>query len=81
MVAAVRVTVSLHGDAHRYRRGRPDPFEEELPAGATVQQLIDALGIDPAMPLTVGVNGELRQRAQPLAEGDSVMILTPMEGG
>ena len=81
MVAAVIVKVSLHGDAHRYRKGRSDPFEEELPDGATVQSLVDAFGIDPAMPLTFGVNGEMAGREQPLKAGDTVMILTPMEGG
>ena len=81
MVAAVIVKVSLHGDAHRYRKGRSDPFEQELADGATVQQLVDALGIDPAMSLTFGVNGEMASREQPLRAGDSVMILTPMEGG
>ena len=81
MVAAVIVKVSLHGDAHRYRKGRSDPFEQELPDGATVQQLVDALGIDPAMPLTFGINGEMASREQPLRDGDTVMILTPMEGG
>ena len=81
MVAAVIVKVSLHGDAHRYRRGRADPFEQELAEGATVQQLVEALEIDPAMPLTFGVNGEMAAREQPLRAGDSVMILTPMEGG
>ena len=81
MVAAVIVKVSLHGDAHRYRKGRSDPFEQQLPEGATVQQLVDVLGIDPAMPLTFGVNGEMANREQPLKAGDTVMILTPMEGG
>ena len=81
MVAAVIVKVSLHGDVHRYRRGRKDPFDQELPDGATVQQLVDALEIDPAMTLTFGVNGEMATREQPLKAGDSVMILTPMEGG
>jgi molybdopterin converting factor small subunit len=81
VVAAVIVKVSLHGDAHRYRKGRSDPFEQELAQGATVQQLVEALGIDPAMPLTFGINGEMAGREQPLKAGDSVMILTPMEGG
>lgn len=75
------VKVSLHGDVHRYRRGRSDPFDQELPEGATVQQLADAVGIDPAMTLTFGVNGEMAGRDHSLHEGDAVMILTPMEGG
>jgi sulfur carrier protein ThiS len=81
VVAAVIVKVSLHGDVHRYRRGRPDPFDQELPDGATVQQLVEAVGVDPAMTLTFGVNGEMAGRDHPLANGDAVMILTPMEGG
>lgn len=81
MVAAVRVRVSLHGDVHRYRRGRPDPFQEELAEGATVANLVEQIGIDPAMTITVGVNGELGRREAVLRDGDEVLILTPMEGG
>lgn len=82
MVAAViRIEVSLHGDVHRYRRGRPDPFVEELPDDATLADLVARLGIDPAMPVTFGVNGELGKPDAALGDGDRVMILTPMEGG
>ncbi|HEV8638358.1 MAG TPA: MoaD/ThiS family protein [Chloroflexota bacterium] len=81
MVAAVKVRVSLHGDVHRYRRGRPDPFEEELDDGATVAALVERIGIDPAMTITVGLNGELGRREAVLHDGDEVLILTPMEGG
>lgn len=77
----MRVRVSLHGDVHRYRRGRPDPFEEELPDGATVGQLVERIGIEPSMTITIGVNGELGRPATVLREGDQVLILTPMEGG
>jgi molybdopterin converting factor small subunit len=81
VVAAVKVRVSLHGDVHRYRHGRPDPFVEELSDGATVAELVDRIGIDPAMTITVGVNGELGRREAVLHDGDEVLILTPMEGG
>jgi sulfur carrier protein ThiS len=81
VVAAVKVRVSLHGDVHRYRRGRPEPFEEELVEGATVAELVEQIGIDPTMTITIGVNGKLGRREAELHEGDEVLILTPMEGG
>ena len=77
----MKVRVSLHGDVHRYRAGRPDPFEEELAEGATVAELVELIGIDPAMTITIGLNGELGRREAVLREGDDVLILTPMEGG
>ena len=82
MVAAViEIRVSLHGDVHKYRRGRPDPIVERLADDATIQSLVDAIGIDPAMPISFGINGQLARRESPLHNGDEVLILTPMEGG
>ncbi len=82
MVAAViRVRVSLHGDVHRYRRGRGDPFEAELAEGTSIAELVREIGIDPAMKVTFGLNGELAGEAAVLRDGDEVLILTPMEGG
>lgn len=78
---AVHVKVSLHGDVHRYARGRPEPLVEQLPDGATVADLLAALEIPSAMTLTIGVKGELVDRETVLRDGDEVMLLTPMEGG
>jgi sulfur carrier protein ThiS len=77
------IRVSLFGDVSRHLHGRDKEHAQELPDGATVRDLMAALGIDPSgdPPLTVAVNGELGQVASPLRDGDKVMLVTPMEGG
>ena len=56
---------------------------KELPDGATVRDLMAALGIEPGgdPPLTIAVNGQLGKVESPLRDGDTVMLVTPMEGG
>ena len=60
--------------------------ERTLNEGATVLDLLGAMDIEPSPKgLAVAVNGELSPRAewggQRLAEGDSVEVLHPMQGG
>lgn len=59
--------------------------EEEVPAG-TVAELLAARGLDQgARFLAVAVNGAVVRRAEwpqrPLATGDEVEIVRPMQGG
>lgn len=77
------VRVSLFGDVNRHLHGRDRDHQQELPSGATVNDLMTALGIaEGSEPeLTIAVNGELAKRDAPLADGDRVMLVTPMEGG
>ena len=77
------VRVSLFGDVSRHLHGRDKDHGQELPEGATVRELMAALGIDPGRDpqLTIAGNGELGQLESPLREGDRVMLVTPMEGG
>ena len=77
------VRVSLFGDVGRYLHGRDKDHEQELVDGATVFELMTALGIDPGKEpqLTIAVNGELGGVESSLSDGDKVMLVTPMEGG
>jgi molybdopterin converting factor small subunit len=52
-----------------------------LAAGATLADLLTALGIDATIDLTAAVDGELAERATPLKDGAEVMLLAAMEGG
>jgi hypothetical protein len=52
-----------------------------LAAGASLGDLLDALGLDAATDLTAAVDGELAERATPLRDGADIMILAAMEGG
>lgn len=76
------MTVILSAALRRRRPGGGDgPQRHVLPAGATVADLLTALGIDGAADLTAAVDGELAERATPLRDGAEVMLLAPMEGG
>jgi sulfur carrier protein ThiS len=57
------------------------PQRHTLPAGATLGDLLAAVGIDAATDLTAAVDGELAERDTPLRDGAEVMLLVPMEGG
>ena len=58
--------------------------ERDMPAGTTVAQLLESLGLDPRM-LAVECNLELIPRAEhsqtKLTEGDSVEVVTLVGGG
>lgn len=75
------VRVKLMSDLRKYLRGRPEPIAAELAAGAVVADLVRELGIDPTEEMIVGVNGVLATPDSALADGDEVMLMTPMSGG
>ena len=66
-------------------RLRVNGVEEEVTA-ATVAELLALRGVDPAVRfLAVAINGAVVRRAewpsQPLAAGDEVEIVRPLQGG
>ena len=78
----VAVTVILSAALRRRRPGGGDgPQRHVFAAGATLADLLAALGIDGTTDLTAAVDGELAERDTPLHDGAEVMLLAPMEGG
>jgi len=76
------VTVTLFADLRRYLPpGVDGPHLRTVPAGSTVADLLDAIGIPTDAEVTVGLNGELADRDDALPDGADVMLLSPMEGG
>ncbi len=74
----MRVEVVLKGSlAERLPEGRGTV---ELPDGATVNALGEALGL-PAMPCIHVINGTAVERGAPLSDGDRVQIFPPAAGG
>jgi len=74
----VRVTVTLKGAlADRLPGGRG---EVEVPEGAPVEAILDALGL-PQAPCVYVVDGAPRTRGAPLADGDRVVVHPPQAGG
>lgn len=78
----IGVSVILSAGLRRLRPKSPDgPQRYTLAAGATLGDLLAAIGIDAATDLTAAVDGELAERHTPLRDGAEVMLLAPMEGG
>src|SRR5256885_17118196 len=79
---ALAVTVSLFADLRRLLpRGADGPQRYTVRDGATVSELLAAIGVETGADVTVAVNGELAARDTRLREGAEVMVLSPMEGG
>lgn len=82
IVQNISVAVTFFADLRRFLpRGAEGPQRYELARGATVADLLAAVGISPGTDLTAAVNGELADLETPLPEGADVMLLSPMEGG
>ena len=78
----ITVAVTFFADLRRFLpRGVEGPQQHTLAEGATVADLLAALGIDASYELTAAVDGELAERDTALRDGADVMLLSPMEGG
>ena len=78
----ISVRVSLFADLRRFLPpGHDGPLTFTLPAGATVSDLLAAIGIPAENEVTPGLNGELAHRDTPLHDGDDLVLFSPMEGG
>ncbi len=79
----MRVTVHLHTILQRPSpEGLQRVIEVELPAGATLAQLIDVLEIElPMDAVLTAVNGRTAGLERALANGDQVRIMPAMSGG
>jgi sulfur carrier protein ThiS len=55
--------------------------ELELPPGATVAELLDAIGADRLRPIIVGRNGWAIDAADEVREGDRILVSPVFSGG
>ena len=78
----ITVTVTFFGGVQRFAPdGERGPRRYALPTGATLADLLRAVGIAPGADLTAAVDGALASEDTPLRPGADVMLLNPMEGG
>jgi len=81
-VRIITVTVTFFADLRRFLpRGADGPQRYTVAEGATVADLLAAIGIEPGADMTTAVDGELAARDTRLRDGADVMLLSPMEGG
>jgi sulfur carrier protein ThiS len=79
---SVAVRVTLFAGLRRRRSDLPDgPLRVELAAGATLADLLVALGLNASMDVSAAVNGDLATHDTPLPDGADIILMTPMEGG
>jgi sulfur carrier protein ThiS len=78
----ITIAVTFFADLRRFLpRGAEGPQRYTVPEGATVADLLAAIGVEAGAEVTIAVDGELASRETPLRDGSDVMLLNPMEGG
>jgi len=79
----MRVVVKLFASLARFSPSVQSgaPFEMDIPASATVQDLVDQLGIPSEETKISFVNGLIRDLDWVLKQGDEVGIFPPIGGG
>ena len=76
----IRVRVSLQAGLRKYLDGENERTLERAD-GATLRDLVEALGMAREDVWVVGVNGVLATRARRLDDGDRVEFYEPVAGG
>jgi sulfur carrier protein ThiS len=78
----IAVSVTLFASLRRRRPDLPDgPQRVALAAGATLADLLVALGLARDLDVAAAINGDLATLDTPLPDGADVILMTPMEGG
>ena len=77
----MRVTCKLYGNLRRYSPVGQESNVVELPAGATINSLLESLGVPDASYWMAAVNDRVVQPDAVLDEGDLVEFFEPVGGG
>ena len=77
----MKVSVKLFNQLRVYAPRGSAHARPTLPPGAQVADLLARLNIPAAVQRTVLVNGRRAEDDTPLADGDDVVLMSPIEGG
>ena len=77
---SIRIGVVLQAGLRKYLNGEKERTVE-LPADATIGDLVEALGMGEDDVWIIGLNGRLAGRADRLEDGDRVEFYEPVAGG
>jgi sulfur carrier protein ThiS len=78
----MRVRVKLHGETKRYVKGLVgDSIETEVGDGTTVGELLQHLAVADEDVWMSAVNKDVVKPDHVLADGDSVEVFAPVQGG
>ncbi|MDJ0783195.1 MAG: MoaD/ThiS family protein [Desulfosarcinaceae bacterium] len=75
------VTVKLFNQLQRFAPAGQGVFEERLPSGASLNDLLRQLKIPATVPRTTLVNGRRVADDAQLAANDEIVLMSPIEGG
>jgi thiamine biosynthesis protein ThiS len=78
---SMNIRVRLYAELARSLPGGERQRTIELPAGSSVDDLLEALVLEPEQSIIVGLNGKLADRSAALSEGDELELMTAMQGG
>jgi molybdopterin converting factor small subunit len=77
----MKIHVELQAYLDQYSPNGQASFDYELPQGATVLDLVKALGIPEELANVVIVGSTNAGTAHPLSENDRVTLIPPLAGG
>ena len=78
----MRIRVRLHGETKRYVKGLVgDTVEADVPDGTTVAGLLRQLSVAEEDVWMSAVNKDVVKPHHVLADGDSVEVFAPVQGG
>jgi hypothetical protein len=73
----MEVTVNLYGDLRKHLApGKKPPIGLKVPAGLAVTDVLEYLKVPSEAPVSVVVNGEHRDRAYRLSDGDVLSVFS-----
>jgi molybdopterin converting factor small subunit len=76
-----KVDVIVHGHAREYFPDKRERFDYAFEDGDTVAAMLRALGIKPELVMRVVVKGRTVGKQHVLADGETIVLLTPVAGG
>ena len=78
----MRITIKLYSMLRSYLgEHEKGVAEREFPDGAIIAEVLAALGIPDKMPRITLINGEQKEAADALSDGDELSVFPPMAGG
>lgn len=77
----MRVTVAAYGELRRYLLGGQPERTVELPEGATLAELAQALGTDPDELALARRGSAILREGAALHDGDLIELFAPVGGG
>jgi len=77
----MKIRVELQGYLDQFSPTGNDRFDYDAPEGATVEDVMNRLGVPTDIATVIVVNDDAAEASQPLAEGARLTFIPPLGGG